>query len=1038
MKWTDLPLDRPVATLMLLTSLTVLGAVAVFQLPLGFMPAVQEPEIDIEVPYPGSHPLEGLRQIVRPIEEEVATIPGIKGTFGFARSGHAQIEVQFDWEEDIELKKIEVRDAVERARSQLPEGIGHIRVEGDMGGPSPEVLGGRISAQRDLSESWDLLDRRIRRPLERIQGVARVDLYGVEAQEVRIDLDLAAIQRHGIEIGELMGRVNAANLDLDLGAVRGDLLRYNVRALSRFRDVETVRNLLISDAGIRLKDVARVSLREPILDYGRHLNRNFAIGFDVYKEPTANTVETVDRLVERIEAIRRDPELQGIEVLVWQNAGEEIRGSLTALRNAGIIGGLLAISVLYLFLRRISTTLIVAIAIPFSLLVTCGAMLILDFEFNVLTMLGLMLGVGMLVDNAVVVIENIYRLQGRGMEPVRAARVGVSQVSLAVLAATATTIIVWSWLFVTPRSDMIIYIGEVAFVICLAVSCSFLISMTFIPLAAARFVPHRAVKPGFLLGRVVPAYRVLMRWTLRHRFLTLFALLLLAGSAGIPFMLIEKSGEPRSRPRDVSIFYRVHDPATKDVMESYVDRVEEWIWAQREELGIESLYSWYSETQGAVTRAYLPRQQSTERAMKRLRDALKQDMPVIAGVELEIDDMRGRFHRGSRKEAVVRIAVHGEDPEYLESLALEVEQRMKGLPDLVEVYGPTLQGRKEVRVTIDPERARQLGLAPDHIANVVGFSFRGRQLRRFQGSRGEIEVRMGLPEENQPGMAALADLPIPVPGGDEGETVKLSAVAQIVEARTPPDIVRIDRKTTRWVTVEFDEDAVTTEVARQRVEERMAGLRLPDGYAWDWGRHWHDENESLKVMGRGIAISLIVVLLLMAALFESFSQPLAILITLPLAFFGAIWAIWLLGFQFDPMVLIGSIILIGIVVNNGIVMVDHVNSLRREGKERVEALIEGCGDRLRPVLMTVITTVFGLAPLSISQFTVAGVFVDSMAVTMIGGLISSTIFTLIALPVWYTTIEDVASVATRTLPHWQGKRPRRVMRGGVLAAEDSD
>jgi HAE1 family hydrophobic/amphiphilic exporter-1 len=1038
MKWTDLPLDRPVATLMLLTSLTVLGAVAVFQLPLGFMPAVQEPEIDIEVPYPGSHPLEGLRQIVRPIEEEVATIPGIKGTFGFARSGHAQIEVQFDWEQDIELKKIEVRDAVERARSQPPEGTGHIRVEGDMGGPSPEVLGGRISAQRDLSESWDLLDRRIRRPLERIQGVARVDLYGVEAQEVRIDLDLAAIQRHGIEIGELMGRVNAANLDLDLGAVRGDLLRYNVRALSRFRDVETVRNLLISDAGIRLKDVAQVSLREPILDYGRHLNRNFAIGFDVYKEPTANTVETVDRLVERIEAIRRDPELQGIEVLVWQNAGEAIRGSLTALRNAGIIGGLLAISVLYLFLRRISTTLIVAIAIPFSLLVTCGAMLILDFEFNVLTMLGLMLGVGMLVDNAVVVIENIYRLQGRGMEPVRAARVGVSQVSLAVLAATATTIIVWSWLFVTPRSDMIIYIGEVAFVICLAVSCSFLISMTFIPLAAARFVPHRAVKPGFLLGRVVPAYRVLMRWTLRHRFLTLFALLLLAGSAAIPFMLIEKSGEPRSRPRDVSIFYRVHDPATKDVMESYVDRVEEWIWAQREELGIESLYSWYSETQGAVTRAYLPRQQSTERAMKRLRDALKQDMPVIAGVELEIDDMRGRFHRGSRKEAVVRIAVHGEDPEYLESLALEVEQRMKGLPDLVEVYGPTLQGRKEVRVTIDPERARQLGLAPDHIANVVGFSFRGRQLRRFQGSRGEIEVRMGLPEENQPGMAALADLPIPIPGGDEGETVKLSAVAQIVEARTPPDIVRIDRKTTRWVTVEFDEDAVTTDVARQRVEERMAGLRLPDGYAWDWGRHWHDENESLKVMGRGIAISLIVVLLLMAALFESFSQPLAILITLPLAFFGAIWAIWLLGFQFDPMVLIGSIILIGIVVNNGIVMVDHVNSLRREGKERVEALIEGCGDRLRPVLMTVITTVFGLAPLSISQFTVAGVFVDSMAVTMIGGLISSTIFTLIALPVWYTTIEDVASVATRTLPHWQGKRPRRVMRGGVLAAEDSD
>ena len=193
MRLIDVPLDRPVATLMLLLCLTVLGATAVTRLPLGFMPTVQEPEIDIEIPFLGSHPLEGLREVVRPVEEEIAAIPGVKGTWGMARPGFARLEVQFDWEEDIDLKKMEVRDAVERARPRLPEGIGHIRIEGDVGGPSPEVLGGRISARRDLSESWDLLDRRIRRPLERIQGVARVSLYGVEAQQVRIDIDLVAI-----------------------------------------------------------------------------------------------------------------------------------------------------------------------------------------------------------------------------------------------------------------------------------------------------------------------------------------------------------------------------------------------------------------------------------------------------------------------------------------------------------------------------------------------------------------------------------------------------------------------------------------------------------------------------------------------------------------------------------------------------------------------------------------------------------------------------------------------------------------------------
>jgi len=582
---------------------------------------------------------------------------------------------------------------------------------------------------------------------------------------------------------------------------------------------------------------------------------------------------------------------------------------------------------------------------------------------------------------------------------------------------------------------MTIYIGEVAFVICISVSCSLLISTTFIPLAAGRFVPQKPIRPGFLLTRVVPAYRSLMAWTLRHRVLTLAALLLLAATAAFPFLRIEKQGEPRSRTRDVSIFYRVHDPATKDVMEGYVDRVEEWVESRRDELGYESIYSWYSETQGAVTRVYLDRAQATERAMERLEDQLSDGLPVIPGVDLEVGDMRNRFRRGGRQQGVVRVAIHGEDPEYLESVALEIERRVQQLPDLVEVYGPSLEGRREVRVMIDPERAVSLGLQPMQIAEAVGFAFRGRRLRRFEGERGEIEVLIGLPEEGRPGVAALADLPVPRGGGDP---VKLSAVAEIVEARTPPGIVRIDRKTTEWVTAEFDDAAVTTEEGRARVAAALEGLRLPDGYAWDWGRAWRDEDEALGIMARGILISLIVVLLLMAGLFESFLQPLAILITLPLAFFGAIWAVWLLGFVLDPMVIIGLIILIGIVVNNGIVMVDHVNALRRQGRDRTAALLEGCGDRLRPVLMTVITTVSGLIPLSMSRFTVAGVFVDSMAVTMIGGLISSTVFTLVALPVWYTAVEDLGAGLWRLRPRLRRTGRGRFPADGVMVAGNED
>jgi HAE1 family hydrophobic/amphiphilic exporter-1 len=1026
--FTDFPLDRPVATVMVLVCLTVLGTVAIFYLPLGFMPVVQEPEIDVYIPFPGSHPLEALREVVRPIEEEVATIPDVRMIFAWCNPGQAGIEVQFDWEVDVDIKLMEVRDAVERARPLLPTGIGHIRIEGDTDGPGGGVLHGRISAKRDLSESWELLDRRIRRPLERIRGVARVELYGVDPLEVRIDFDLAALRQHGVEVGDLLQRIDAANFDMDLGVVRGDALRYDVRSAARFRDIDTVRDLAIGPDGLRLRDVARVAIREPLLTRGRHLNRDFAIGFDVLKEASANTIETVDKLMAKIDEIGRDPELGGINLVVWFNQGEEILNSLRGLRNAGMFGGLLAVGVLYFFLRRMRTTLIVAVAIPFSLLVTCGVMFMLGMEFNVLTMLGLMLGVGMLVDNAVVVIENIYRLQSKGMEADRAARLGTRQVALAVLAATATTIIVWSWLFITEPDTMRIYIGAVAAVICISVVCSLLISLTFIPLASARFISRKPIKPGFFIGSLLPRYRALLGWTLRHRFLTLAVLIGLAGSAGVPIALIEKSGEPKMQRREVLIFYEVADASTVEVLEGHVNTVEDWLDANRDELGIDDIYSWFSEDNNtAQTRVYLPPGRNTESEFKRLEDRLKEGLPTIAGVELNLGDHQGR-HRGPRRGGFVRIAVHGEDPEFLEEIAFEVEARLQGIEHVEEVWGPSLVGREEVRVMIDPERARSLDVDPMRIAETVSFYFRGRHLRRFHGQRGEIEVIVGLPETARPGLAAMKDLPVP---RADGQFISLGAVADVEMARTRGGLNRVDRKTTSWVTLQFDDEATTTQAMRDEVDERLDGLELPTGYAWNWGQGEHREDEALRIMLRGILISICVVLLLMAALFESFSQPLAILVTLPLALFGAFWTLWLAGFVFEILGFIGVIILVGVVVNNGIVMVDHVNTLRREGKRRVEALIEGCGDRLRPVLMTVITTVVGLTPLALSEFTVAGVYIQSMAVAMIGGLISSTIFTLIALPVWYTTVEDLSAIIRGLLPAGVGRRIAR--RRAVLA-----
>ncbi|MCZ6670615.1 MAG: efflux RND transporter permease subunit [Acidobacteria bacterium] len=1017
MKFSDLPIDRPVGVLMLLVCLTVLGGVAIVELPLDFMPEVEPPEVRVTVDFPGSHPLENLREVVKPIEEEIATIAGVKKIRSQAQSNRAWVNAEFDWSTNLDLKKMEIREAVERVKPELPDGIGQIRVEGFRGhGDSTAVLIGRISAKRDLSESWELLDRHIRRPLERIKGVARVDLGGVEAKQVRIDLDPVAIRKHGIHPGEVIALLQAANLDLDLGAVHGDLLRYNVRSVGRFQNLEEIRNQRLNDSDLRIRDIAEVSFREPDLPYGRHLDREFAISVEAFKEPTANTVDTTDRLMARIDEIRKDPDLRGINLLIWNNAGQEIRRSLAGLRNAGIFGGLLAIGILYFFLRRFSTTLIVAAAIPFSLIVTCGAMFLLGYTLNVLTMLGLMLGVGMLVDNAVVVMENIHRRQGQGMEPREAARIGTREVTLAVLASTATTIIVWSWLFVSEPSRMTIYMTEVAVTICLAVACSLLISLTFIPLAAARFVRRRETKPGFVMNRLVPGYRLVLAWTLQHRFVTLLGLALLAATAAIPFYLREKQARPKMREPAVAVTYQALGPVTKEIMEGYVDQVESVLAAKKEDLGYESMYSWYGQWGGGVTQMYVPWEDVNEDFLKALRKKVRPLLPTIPGVKLEVGERMwgGRRQRGKR---FVSVALHGEDPEYLREIALKFEQRLQGIEEAKEVYGPTIRGQEEAQIVVDPDKARGLGVTPRMVADTIAFSFRGRNLRRFPGPGNELEMILGLPDDLQPGLGTLSDLRIP----RENDTIPLGSVAEVVLARTDKEINREGRQTTSWVSVEFPE-SINTEQGKKLVAARLQGMQLPEGYSWDWGQWGRDRDEGLGTMARGLALSLVVVILLMMALFESFSQPFAILITLPLAFFGGFWILWLLGYELDTVAFVGLIILVGIVVNNGIVMVDHVNNLRREGKNRIEALLEGCGDRLRPVLMTAITTLFGLLPLAFSNFTVANAYIDSLAVVLIGGLATSTFFTLLALPVWYTAVEDIAAMTWRALPQWTGRK----------------
>lgn len=1013
MKIFDLPVQRPVATLMMLAALTVIGAVAFHRLPLEFLPQIQEPRVRVTVPLPGGHPREVLEHVVKPIEEEVALIPDVVGITSTSRPGEASVVAEFERGRDKDLHEVQVREAVERARPEFPDGIGWYRVESFLEGPGRgAILRCRLSSQRDLANSWSLLDHHVLRPLERVAGVARVELSGVEAPQVEVGFDPHALRRHGVDPRTLRQALTAANTDADLGVARDGARLHRVRFLGRFRALEQIEGLGLEGDGIRVGDIARVSQRSPDVAYERRLDGEFAVGIDVFKTSKANTVATVDRVRARLDRIAEDPRLDDVELLVWDDAAAQIRNSLWSLLEAGLLGGVLAVAVLFLFLRRLGTTAIVAIAIPFSVLVTCGALYALGGELNVLTLLGMMFGIGMLLDNAVVVMESIHRCRAQGLSAAVAARRGTGRVGLAVTAATATSVVVWSWLLIVPPSSITLFLSHVALAICLAIVASLLISVTFIPLAAARWLSGAASRESYVVERLVPAYRRLLAWTLRHRLGTLLVLLLLTASAVIPILGLDKSGFPRLQRSYVEVNYEVASPRTKEAMRQLVEEVEAHLASRRDELGYAHLYSWFHHVQGtALTRLYLPPQQATETELARIRELLHASLPRLPGVRVVVGDQewwRWPAEEGTR----LPVALHGEDADHLEELALELESVLAALPGVREAVGPGRRGGNEVRVLVDPEQARALGTSPQQVAEAVSLSFQGSVLRRFYGSEDEVEMILGLPDDLQPGLSTLTSLPIHRAGA---EPVPLAVVAELSLGRSEREIRREGRRTTTWLSVDFSPE-IGNQEAQRIVASRMDRFPLPDGYSWDWGTWGQRREENLRTMALGVAVSLVVVFLLMAALFESTSHALAIVITLPMAFVGSFWLLSLTGHRLDATAFTGIIVLIGIVVNNGIVMMDQVQRLRRSGQERVAALLDGCADRLRPVLMTAITTIVGLLPLALSTSTVATAYIDSLAVAVIGGLASSTVFTLLALPVWSTTLEDLGIVALRALP----------------------
>jgi len=458
---TFLSLRRPVTLAMALTTVVLLGAVSIMKVPLDFLPQVEFPFIAVWVPYQGGIPSENEREIVRPIEEVLATLGGVQEIFSYSDANDVQVGVTFEWGRDVNLLRMEVKEKIDQIRGDLPADIPQIFMLTFNTNDIP-IIEGRISAKgRDLSESWDLIDQKIISPLQRIPGVGRVNIDGVLPTQASVYLRFDKIMEHNVDVNNLFAELEAANVELTVGRVTDRGMRYDLRTVSGLHGVEDLKELPINSRGLRLKDVAEVVYGAPALSYGRVLNREPAIAFWIQKASGYNTVEVCRAIEKELERINQDPTLQGINSFTFFNQADQITDSLRSLLQSGLFGSILALAILYLFLRRVSMTLVVSIAIPISILGTCIFLYLSGRSLNVLTMMGLMLGVGMLVDNAVVVLESIHRRQHAGASPLAAAVRGTKEVGRAIVASTLTTVIVFAPIVLSKDDEMGVWLGEV-------------------------------------------------------------------------------------------------------------------------------------------------------------------------------------------------------------------------------------------------------------------------------------------------------------------------------------------------------------------------------------------------------------------------------------------------------------------------------------------------------------------------------------------------------------------------------------------------
>lgn len=1029
-------LRRRITVLVLLATLLVVGMIATLDIPLELIPrGYESPSLTVWATWSDAPSQEVLDKLTQPLEEELSTVPGLSDVFSFATTGFTRCTLTFKLGTDMDVAYREVRDRVERAKARMPDEIDRVQIRKQDDASIPVYAVG-LAVDPELTDAYDLIQNEIIKPIERIDGVASIEAHGLEQKEVLIELDRKKTAASGLNVFALSAELANDNFSLASGHVRTGDKKLLLRSVAKYPDLEALENRPVAP-NVRLADVATVRYEEPEKKYRARVSGKPAVAVIVFKEGEANALRVSAAVDAAVEKMKTNPRLELIEMSTFLNQGEIILESLTTLLSSGRSGALLAMLVLFFFLRRFRMTLIITLAIPLSLLMGMTAMYFFGETLNIISLLGLMISVGMLVDNSIVVGENILRLYQEGLGRFDACVRGAGEISLAIVLATLTTVVVFLPVSLVEGQGQF-FLLRLAIPITASLLASLLVALVFVPLAvyltlsaqngAERRAHHhvgealrRALRRAYAatLEPVNHGYTRLLGFFLDRRMDLVLAVALIAvitGTITKKVELVQVQDEERG-------FFEINvvlpQATTLEEAEEYFLAVEKMIEAHKEELDLEG-YLIFHRANGGEIQGWFNNPRTNELSPRTAIENVLAWLPERAGVELytglESDDEK-------ESQAVHVVTLYGEDAAQLERLARDLERVFTTVDGVVGLKSSGDLPAEELALVVDRDRAQHLDVDPEVIAGVVRSSLGGRALPKFYRDGREIPVRVRFREEDRESLAELADFRVPA-GGMTGRTsVSLASVTDTRRLEAPQRIFRRNKQIARTLTLELEDGKETA--ARQAIRRLSAAIDLPEGVSFGVSNRRSGLDEETRSMLFAIGLSVVFIYLLMGFLFESFILPLSIVVTIPLAMIGVYWAHYLTGYHLDSLGLVGVVLLIGVVVNNGIVLVDAVNRRREEGDSRREALLWGAHHRFRPIMMTALTTIIGMVPFTFGGTTSIGLSYTSFGLTLIGGMTTATFLTLLVVPLAYTFFDDLRAKVSTALRRALAPRPSR-------------